>query len=96
MAELKINFQAVRVRNSEEAMEQGFGAFFFLNDYTTLWAVMPNKRHHPTLVRFNIGDQNKTPFWEWNGNKDKPTLHPSLHWPGHWHGYLKDGMFESV
>ncbi|TAN09875.1 MAG: hypothetical protein EPN45_07225 [Rhizobiaceae bacterium] len=28
------------------------------------------------------------PSWEWNGNLDKPVLHPSVHHVGHWHGWL--------
>jgi hypothetical protein len=38
--------------------------------------------------------------WEWNGNKEKPTLTPSLGLHPkqatggyHWHGYLTDGVF---
>lgn len=39
--------------------------------------------------------------WDWDGNRDKPTLSPSLGlWPKddkgnyHWHGFLKAGVFE--
>lgn len=44
---------------------------------------------------FNVHGQK---CWEWNGNKEKPSLSPSiLHWgngknqPATWHGYLMDG-----
>lgn len=35
--------------------------------------------------------------WQWNGNKEKPTLNPSIQklTPCHWHGFLVDGCFES-
>ena len=39
--------------------------------------------------------------WEWNGNREKPTLSPSIELMGRnpletlWHGYLKDGIFEA-
>lgn len=33
--------------------------------------------------------------WEWNGNKEKPTLTPSVHHVGHWHGFLTDGVWVS-
>lgn len=36
-----------------------------------------------------------SPSWDWNGNRDKPTLSPSVHHVGHWHGYLKSGVWES-
>lgn len=31
--------------------------------------------------------------WHWDGNRDKPTLTPSVHHVGHWHGYLRDGFW---
>lgn len=41
--------------------------------------------------------------WDWNGNKDAPTLSPSiLHWgngreqPATWHGFLRDGKLETA
>lgn len=36
-----------------------------------------------------VGDGPKR---QWNGNPDKPTLHPSLNHPGCWHGWLKAGV----
>lgn len=37
-----------------------------------------------------------SPSWEWDGNLDAPTLSPSVHHVGHWHGYLRNGVWESV
>jgi len=41
--------------------------------------------------------------WTWDGNKEAPTLSPSiLHWgngkdkPASWHGYLRAGKLEVV
>ena len=40
-------------------------------------------------------------YWWWNGDRDKPTLQPSLHivvpgtLPHRWHGYLVDGVLEA-
>jgi hypothetical protein len=31
--------------------------------------------------------------WEWDGNREAPTLTPSIHHVGHWHGWLKAGMW---
>lgn len=36
-----------------------------------------------------------SPSWNWNGNREKPTLTPSVHHVGHWHGYLTDGVWVS-
>jgi hypothetical protein len=39
----------------------------------------------------------ESPSWEWNGDKDKPTMKPSIQKtsPCKWHGYLTDGVFKS-
>jgi hypothetical protein len=36
-----------------------------------------------------------SPSWHWDGNRDKPTLTPSVHHVGHWHGYLTAGVWVS-
>jgi hypothetical protein len=40
--------------------------------------------------------------WEWDGNREAPTLSPSVHhqlycageYKTHWHGYLKKGLWK--
>jgi hypothetical protein len=36
--------------------------------------------------------------WTWNGNREKPTLTPSIQKTSacRWHGFLTDGVFASV
>jgi hypothetical protein len=36
-----------------------------------------------------------SPSWNWNGDREKPTLTPSVHDRGHWHGHLTDGVWVS-
>lgn len=38
------------------------------------------------------------PSWVWNGDREKPTMTPSIQktTPCRWHGYLTDGVFRSV
>ena len=31
--------------------------------------------------------------WKWDGNREQPTLTPSIHHVDHWHGYLRGGVF---
>ena len=33
----------------------------------------------------------RSPSWVWNGSLALPTLHPSVHYVGHWHGWLRNG-----
>jgi len=37
----------------------------------------------------------ESPSWAWDGNRDAPTLNPSVHDVGHWHGWLRNGVWES-
>jgi len=37
-----------------------------------------------------------SPSWAWNGDRDAPTLEPSVWDKGHWHGWLRNGVWESV
>ena len=37
----------------------------------------------------------ESPSWDWDGNRDAPTLSPSVHHVGHWHGWLRNGIWES-
>lgn len=34
--------------------------------------------------------------WEFNGNEESPTLHPSINHVGCWHGWLTNGEFIRV
>lgn len=31
--------------------------------------------------------------WQWDGNREAPTLHPSIHHVDHWHGWLRAGVW---
>ena len=49
-------------------------------------------------VTFDTGSlEQKSPKWKWNGNKEKPTVTPSIRRIGGcgWHGYLTNGVFKS-
>lgn len=49
-----------------------------------------------TLEFSNSPDPEPGRTWEWDGNRDLPTLKPSIRQlgPCGWHGYLTDGYFE--
>lgn len=36
-----------------------------------------------------------SPSWHWDGDREKPTLQPSVHHVGHWHGWLRAGVWVS-
>ena len=101
MTEQKIDFPATRVEGDKWFYKnQTLGAYRFSGNDTAIWIWMPgplDKEGNSTVksARFSLipGDG---PSWDWNKNRDKPTLTPSLHLPGVWHGYLTNGEFESL
>lgn len=50
------------------------------------------------VLRFRFPGGNR-PSWEWNGDRDKPSLQPSVHdqpdGKTHWHGWLTDGVWRA-
>lgn len=38
-------------------------------------------------------DSGTAPNWQWDGNRETPTLAPSILYPDHWHGYLRGGVW---
>lgn len=47
----------------------------------------------------NFNHTNGHPCWIFDGDKDHPTLHPSVSntgMPCKWHGWLKDGFWKRV
>ena len=43
------------------------------------------------IVRLPLSESAGRPVWQWNGNRDAPTLMPSINVVGRWHGWLRDG-----
>ena len=80
-----------------EIPELKVGEWQFANDYAAIWIHVSDEnitsRWLPGLVRIPIslaGGQNP-PTWKWDGNKEAPTLEPSIDVIGIWHGWLRSG-----
>ena len=64
--------------------------------YIQLYCVLPEEgsRLHGLPLNVGLSDQAS---WDWDGNTDAPTLHPSIaSGPENariWHGYLTAGVF---
>jgi hypothetical protein len=69
------------------------GEWQFANDYTAIWVRVPHTENHVGLVRLPIvlGDPGTEKAWGWDGNKEAPTLTPSINVIGIWHGWLQAG-----
>lgn len=57
----------------------------------------PAREGRAVWSRWAVTEPNENgALWEWDGNEEKPTLSPSLHWPGIWHGWVKAGIMETA
>lgn len=69
------------------------GEWSFVDDYTAIWVHVPHHDAMMGLVRLPISSTGSDvpPVWAWDGNKEKPTLTPSINVIGVWHGWLRAG-----
>jgi hypothetical protein len=44
------------------------------------------------LNRHPRGENGGTAQWDWNGDREAPTLQPSVNCQGCWHGYIRNGQ----
>lgn len=69
-------------------------------DRRHLVTVLLDPNNGPELLMWEVEKGSKIPesskVWGWDGNKEKPTLQPSLNWINYWHGYMTDGRLQSV
>ena len=97
------SYPATKKSSAEECV--AIGDFMFNEEKDTLYIVLPMNDGKFAVdvhvcavldpIRISRTPNNNPRVWTWNGNEDKPSLTPSLHWPGHWHGYLTDGVLKS-
>lgn len=85
--------------NLDDLTDTGIkGDWAFLND-DTLIAIKYGPDSFKDMIIIPIADQvlPGKPHWAWNGNREAPTLTPSIlvhayeGWSTGWHGYLTDG-----
>ena len=55
-----------------------------------------NSRGSVTAWRLRAVPDPNDDDWQWDGNRDAPTLTPSLHWVGVWHGWMRAGELVSA
>ncbi|MEY9375964.1 DUF6527 family protein [Rhizobium leguminosarum] len=86
------------VLNSEEAFEHGEGAFWFEDGDAVFFVLLPGMH----LARCPIDGSRA---WVWDGNREKPTLTPSIltsmtcgperEYIELWHGFMTAGRLVS-
>lgn len=86
-----------RVKFGEDASNGGMekpGDFTFDEDFLFIYVWLPGGTG-PDAFRIQKGLAAGPRVWGWDGNEDKPTLTPSIHWLDHWHGHLTAGRLVS-
>lgn len=72
--------------------------------YLLLWHILPDGsvgalplEPIPQAARatWTHGEPPKLHTWQWDGNRGKPTLTPSVWRRGHWHGWFRAGRMVS-
>jgi len=72
------------------------GAFQFEANDKGIFYVCPCGCQSLGFLGFRGLEDKERPSWEWDGNREKPTLSPSiLRRACGWHGFLRGGAWES-
>jgi hypothetical protein len=102
----KHNHAPIKMR----AVEGGFDGIQQLGDFcinaegTQIHLAIPSTRPFLqkekgwTYITLPIGREKPVPgpSWQWDGNRERPTLAPSIWTHGHWHGFVRDGEMVEV
>lgn len=91
----------------ESLKEHGeLGDFCFIDNDSAIIIRMPDGPNYPSargsMIRWplkpghNLPGVDQDAVWNWDGNRNQPTLTPSLHWVDVWHGWMRAGKLESV
>lgn len=72
------------------------GDWYFFKEDTYITIRYGDDKFDVVSIPINLTGQPK-PNWKWNGNKEAPTIEPSIRLlggdgqPDRWHGWLRDG-----
>jgi hypothetical protein len=86
-------------KNLDDLIENGkVGDWCFSQDDTILWLRYPTNTSDDFLpiVQLYVTPSKKNPCWDFDGNKNNPTLSPSIEVKGKWHGFLRNGKLITV
>lgn len=96
------SFEAVLIDSQDAYKAPAAGQFYYVvneaGEKVGLCSCLPNAGDHgePSWgTTMFTGHGSPKHEWTWDGNVEKPTLHPSIHSVGNWHGWLQAGRFVS-
>jgi len=59
-----------------------------------LFFTCPNRRSCNIPIAPNRNPNGSS--WQWDGDRDKPTISPSIDCKGCWHGHIKNGVMRDA
>lgn len=76
--------------------ESAPGDFFISAEGTQIQFMCPCGCGAERILSIGTSKPAQGPSWQWDGNRERPTLSPSIRDISHckWHGYLRAGVFE--
>lgn len=89
-----MNTESVDCRKVKTGDIQKVGDFCFDEEFEHIYIWIPGMSG-PDAIRITKGAPGGPRVWGWDGNKEKPSLSPSIHAPNQWHGYLSAGRLVS-
>lgn len=89
-----MNTESIDTRNVQFGEMERQGDFSFDDDCKHIYIWIPG-RQAPDCLQIQQGPPGGERVWGWDGNKEKPTLTPSIHDVGYWHGFLTAGKLQS-
>lgn len=70
------------------------GDFCFDAEHEHIYLWLPG-RLSPSCLQISRVPSSSNRVWRWDGDKECPTVTPSIHDVGMWHGYLTKGKLVS-
>lgn len=101
MGEIRRSAKGQLRKDYQDLAENGvLGDWCFERDDTYIVIRLPDsettERGSETSFPIMEGPNLTLVHWGWDGNREAPTLTPSLHWIGVWHGWMRAGEIVSV
>ena len=79
-----------RISHKDLCKNGDMGDWYIPKDSSGIFIKFPNPSQTVTYWPFDEPLENGS-IWKWDGNREAPTLTPSLHWVNVWHGWMKNG-----
>lgn len=87
----------LRETTNELWLDGQVGDWAFDKDGSTIFIRIPDRSERGVMIAWTLRPipDPQINDWQWDGNREAPTLTPSLHLVGVWHGWMTQGRLIS-